>query len=150
MSERHVHHPWHEHECRLPWTFHVPAIEGAPPTIKTGGTNYINKEVYNLFFVAGIKSIITICQNFKLDCFKAITGDRPWQVRATSSVSRIWLIWAGPKVPPSPPQNFRKLRVLAHSLSAKNPPNRPWLLWHVELTSAFPRIILFMQASKYC
>ncbi len=32
----------------------------------------------------------------------------------------------------------------------KNPPNRPRLLGPVKLTSAFTRIILFMQASKYC
>ncbi len=30
------------------------------------------------------------------------------------------------------------LRVLAHSLSAKNPSNRPWLLGYVKLTSAPP------------
>ncbi len=42
-----------------------------------------------------------------------------------------------------------RLRVLAHSLSAKNPPNWPLLLGHIKLTTAVPRVILFMQASKY-
>ncbi len=41
------------------------------------------------------------------------------------------------------------LRVLPQFLSAKDQWYRPWLLGHVKLTYAVPRVIFFLQASKY-